>query len=145
MKHILQSDKLDIVDHCDMNEVKTLDELFAEYNPLALDVLKKMLVIAPEKRITVAEALKHPYFAEFHDPEDEPVADPLHAYDFDFELYDLSTDQLLDLLYDEVMLYHDESALDRYIEDRLMHPDGSTGSRFGLISAKQNAENAKSK
>lgn len=105
-----------------MKEVKTLDQLFAEYNPLALDVLKKMLVIAPEKRITVAEALTHPYFAEFHDPEDEPVSDPLHPYDFDFELYDLSTDQLLDLLYDEVMLYHDESALDRYIEDRLLHP-----------------------
>ena len=91
-----------------------------------------MLVIAPEKRITVAEALEHPYFAEFHDPEDEPVADPLHAYDFDFELYDLGTEALLDLLYDEVMLYHDENALDRYIEDRMTYPEGRTGARFGL-------------
>ena len=51
-----------------------------------------MLVVDPKKRINVASALKHPFFAEFHDPEDEPVADPLHPYDFDFELYDLSAD-----------------------------------------------------
>ena len=51
-----------------------------------------MLVIAPEKRITVEKALEHPFFAEFHDPEDEPLADALHPYDFDFELYDLTAD-----------------------------------------------------
>ena len=91
-----------------------------------------MLVIAPEKRITVEKALEHPFFAEFHDPEDEPVADALHPYDFDFELYDLTADQLMDLLYDEIMLYHDETLLDRYIEDRMLHPEGNVGIRFGL-------------
>ena len=106
--------------------------MFANQNPLALDLLKKMLVIAPEKRITVEKALEHPFFAEFHDPEDEPVADALHPYDFDFELYDLTADQLMDLLYDEIMLYHDETLLDRYIEDRMLHPEGNVGIRFGL-------------
>ena len=91
-----------------------------------------MLVIAPEKRITVEEALEHPFFAEFHDPEDEPLADALHPYDFDFELYDLTADQLMDLLYDEIMLYHDETLLDRYIEDRMLHPEGVVGIRFGI-------------
>jgi len=94
-----------------------------------------MLVIAPEKRITVEKALEHPFFAEFHDPEDEPVADALHPYDFDFELYDLNADQLMDLLYDEIMLYHDETLLDRYIEDRMLNPDGRVGIRFGLAKS----------
>ena len=76
--------------------------------------------------------MEHPFFAEFHDPEDEPVADALHPYDFDFELYDLTADQLMDLLYDEIMLYHDESLLDKYIEDRMLHPEGCVGIRFGL-------------
>ena len=39
----------------------------------------------------------------------------------------------MDLLYDEVMLYHDETLLDRYIEDRMLHPKGRTALRFGLV------------
>ena len=55
-------------------------------------MLKKLLTITPENRITVETALEPPFFAEFHDPDDEPTADPLHPYDFDFELYDLTAD-----------------------------------------------------
>ena len=133
----MQTDKLELVSHIDQDHqnFKSLDELFANHNPLALDLLRKMLVIAPEKRITVEKALEHPFFAEFHDPEDEPVADALHPYDFDFELYDLNADQLMDLLYDEIMLYHDETLLDRYIEDRMLNPDGRVGIRFGLAKS----------
>ena len=91
---MMQTDKLELVSHVDYDSanIKTLDELFANQNPLALDLLKQMLTIAPERRITVAKALEHPFFAEFHDPEDEPLADALHPYDFDFELYDLTAD-----------------------------------------------------
>ena len=39
----------------------------------------------------------------------------------------------MDLLYDEIMLYHDESLLDRYIEERLQHPEGRVGHRFGIL------------
>lgn len=90
-----------------------------------------MLIISPQRRITVEQALEHPYFAQFHDVDDEPSADPLHLYDFDFELFDLATDQLMDLLYEEIMLYHDEHILDAYIEDRMLNPDGVVGVRFG--------------
>ena len=38
----------------------------------------------------------------------------------------------MDLLYDEIMLYHDETLLDRYIEDRMLNPEGRVGTRFGL-------------
>ena len=40
---------------------------------MCLDLLKKLLVINPEKRITVEDALSHPYFADLHNPEEEPV------------------------------------------------------------------------
>ena len=100
---------------------------------MALDILKKMLTISPTRRITVEQALEHPFFAQFHDVDDEPTADPLHLYDFDFELYDLTAEQLMDLLYEEVMLYHDERLLDAYIEDRTLNPDGVVGHRFGCI------------
>jgi mitogen-activated protein kinase 1/3 len=35
--------------------------MFPHANPLALDMLEKLLAFNPTKRITVEEALKHPY------------------------------------------------------------------------------------
>ena len=32
----------------------------------------KMLQFNPEKRITIAEVLRHPYLSQFHNPRDEP-------------------------------------------------------------------------
>ena len=38
----------------------------------AVDLLQKLLVFDPAKRLTAAEALRHPYVANFHDPANEP-------------------------------------------------------------------------
>lgn len=54
-------------------------------NPLALDLLEKMLVINPKKRITVTEALAHPYLASLHMAEDEPVHEG-GPFDFSWEV-----------------------------------------------------------
>lgn len=43
---------------------------------LALDLLEKMLAFNPAKRITVEDALCHPYLAYFHDPDDEVLPTP---------------------------------------------------------------------
>ena len=91
-----------------------------------------MLVVDPEQRISIDEALKHPYLRELHDPEDEPVSDLLDSYDFDFDLYDLTAEQLKDLLYDEIMLYHDEEHLEKYLLDKQQNPCGSTKKKFKL-------------
>lgn len=39
--------------------------------PAAIDLLERMLVFDPSKRITVEEALAHPYLATLHDPNEE--------------------------------------------------------------------------
>lgn len=59
-------------------------------NPEAVDLLEKMLVLDTDKRITAAEALAHAYFAQYHDPDDEPVADP---YDQSFESRELDIEE----------------------------------------------------
>lgn len=56
----------------------------------AVDLLEKMLVLDTDKRITAAEALAHAYFAQYHDPDDEPVADP---YDQSFESRELEIEE----------------------------------------------------
>lgn len=38
---------------------------------LALDLLDRMLTFNPNKRITVEEALAHPYLEQYYDPTDE--------------------------------------------------------------------------
>lgn len=69
-----------------------------------------MLVFDPSKRITVAQALEHPYLANLHCTEDEPTADLLSAFDFDFEVYDLKKNDYKDLIYEEIMLYNSQQA-----------------------------------
>lgn len=39
----------------------------------------------PKKRLTVDQALEHPYLAQYHDPEDEPAVAPLDSEYFEFD------------------------------------------------------------
>ncbi|KAF5310800.1 hypothetical protein D9619_008062 [Psilocybe cf. subviscida] len=81
--------------------------LFPNANPLAVDFLTKSLTFDPKKRITVEDALAHPYLEAYHDPEDEPVAPPLDPEFFEFDLHkdDISREQLKELLYEEIMSF----------------------------------------
>uniref|UniRef100_A0A8C7LWS8 mitogen-activated protein kinase n=1 Tax=Oncorhynchus mykiss TaxID=8022 RepID=A0A8C7LWS8_ONCMY len=66
---------------------------------VAVDLLEKMLVLDTDKRITAAEALAHPYFSQYHDPDDEPEADP---YDQSFESRDLDIEEWKRLTFEAV-------------------------------------------
>jgi len=85
---------------------KPFEVIFSNANPKALDLLKKLLVFDPKKRIKVEEALKHPYLATLHYPDDEPIRDPVPKAEFEFERYPLTLEQTRDLLYEETLLYH---------------------------------------
>jgi p38 MAP kinase len=56
----------------------------------AIDLLERMLVFDPKKRITSTEALSHDYLAQYHDPTDEPVAE--EKFDWSFNDADLPVD-----------------------------------------------------
>ena len=55
-----------------------------------------MLVFDPRERCTVKEALKHPYLADYHDPDDEPDCPELFA--FPFEKTELNRPRLRELI-----------------------------------------------
>lgn len=77
-------------------------DVFIGANPLAVDLLEKMLVLDTDKRITASEALAHPYFAQYHDPDDEPEAEP---YDQSFESRELEIEEWKRLTYEEVLSF----------------------------------------
>ena len=60
-----------------------LTTLFPKANPAGLDLVDKMLVFDPEKRMTIEQALEHPYLSELHHIDDEPVCP--EPFDFSFE------------------------------------------------------------
>ena len=59
--------------------------MFPKTSDLALDLLEKLLAFNPVKRITVEDALRHPYLEPYHDPEDEPTAEAIPEEFFDFD------------------------------------------------------------
>ncbi len=50
-----------------------LDRLFPHVSPLCRDLVKKMLTYDPEKRVTAKQCLKHPYFREMYENENQLV------------------------------------------------------------------------
>ncbi|XP_032443609.1 mitogen-activated protein kinase 1-like [Xiphophorus hellerii] len=75
------------------------DRLFPKADPKALDLLGCMLTFNPNKRITVEDALAHPYLEQYYDPTDEPEAET--PFDFTTELDDLPKETLKEMIYDE--------------------------------------------
>ena len=65
------------------NQKVPLEMVFPDVPPEALDLIDRMLDLNPNRRISVDEALQHPFLASLHDPEDEPVF--TGTLDFSFE------------------------------------------------------------
>ncbi|KAJ3286774.1 Mitogen-activated protein kinase [Rhizoclosmatium sp. JEL0117] len=74
--------------------------LFPEATDKALDLLEKLLQFDPEARLTVEQALAHPYLEAYHDLAHEPS----HSRLFDFSFESLETPQeMREAIIQEVM------------------------------------------
>ncbi|POW11912.1 hypothetical protein PSTT_04912 [Puccinia striiformis] len=78
---------------------------FKNADPLALDLLERMLVFDPHKRINASEALAHEYLSPYHDPTDEPIAN--EPFDWSFNDADLPVDTWRVMMYSEILDFHD--------------------------------------
>ncbi|XP_072987100.1 mitogen-activated protein kinase homolog MMK2-like isoform X2 [Typha latifolia] len=77
---------------------------FPTMHPEAIDLLERMLVFDPSERITVDEALCHPYLASLHDINDEPVCQaPLS---FDFEQSSLTEEDIKEAIWRETLDFY---------------------------------------
>ena len=60
-------------------------QLYPHASALACDLLDKLLIFDPEKRLTVEQAISHPYLDELHCEEDEPVCANFDYSDYYWE------------------------------------------------------------
>ena len=80
--------------------------MFSNANPVALDLLGKMLTFNPKKRYTVEQCISHPYFEGLHDPEQEPTAES--NFDFSFDKESLSKEKFRSMIYVQSLHFHEE-------------------------------------
>ncbi|KRX93425.1 Mitogen-activated protein kinase 14, partial [Trichinella pseudospiralis] len=80
-------------------EPQDFKQVFTGGSDSAIDLLQKMLILDPDKRLTATEALEHPYVSQFHDPDDEPDCEPI---DFFFDNLELPLDEWRKLIWKEI-------------------------------------------
>lgn len=95
--------------------------MFPNANPEALDLLWKMLIFDVEKRITVEEALHHPYLAAYYDEERENR--PVEVFQ-SFDLDDLDENDLKELMFKEICHFHPEE-MEKRAQQQSDNPDAS--------------------
>jgi serine/threonine protein kinase len=84
-----------------------MHKLFPGANPQVIDLMQKLLQFNPERRITVEQALEHPYLAALHDAAAEPSrAGPV---DVAFEAQELSGAQVRECMLQEMQTHYGRS------------------------------------
>ena len=92
---------------------KSAQEAFGpKCSPMAIDLLSKLLRSNPKERITLDQAMQHPYLSEYNDP-DEAISCG-HRFKFQFnDAEDLNETYMRNALQVEVLKVHKSSPLSR--------------------------------
>jgi serine/threonine protein kinase len=86
-----------------------LSSVYPRATPQCLDLLEKMLVFDPRKRITIQEALAHPYLSLVRDRSVEKTCPT--PFDFAFENTDLTKQKLQELIFEDVCAFHPDARI----------------------------------
>jgi serine/threonine protein kinase len=80
-----------------------------------LDIMSKMLRFSPDERISVLDALEHPFLESMHNEDDEPDANFHATFKFELENMDGKSEEYLigyykQLIWDEIREFHPDLA-----------------------------------
>lgn len=105
-----------------------LSKLYPQAEQEALDLLAAMLHFDPHDRISVTQALEHPYLAKYHDPDDEPTCVP--AFDFEFDKLSMSKEQIKEAILIEIQDFHQSKQTCRQkLQFRPLRENGRTAAK----------------
>lgn len=93
---------------------------FPTMSPSALEMLEQILRWDPDRRISVFDAIKHPYLEVLHCPDDEPTREPLNIDDFEFDRRKLTVATLRGEIFREALWYHPE-LLESFVDEVSPH------------------------
>ncbi|KAJ9676842.1 hypothetical protein PVL29_022044 [Vitis rotundifolia] len=100
---------------------------FPDADPLALQLLERLLAFDPKDRPTAEEALADPYFDGLANVDREPSTQPISKLEFEFERRKLTKDDVRELIYREILEYHPQM-LQEYLrggdQTSFMYPSG---------------------
>eukprot|EP00922_Rhytidocystis_sp_ex-Travisia-forbesii_P014825 GHVS01022175.1.p1 GENE.GHVS01022175.1~~GHVS01022175.1.p1 ORF type:complete len:475 (+),score=51.89 GHVS01022175.1:510-1934(+) len=81
---------------------RSMKELFPNAPSQAIDLLRLLLQFNPNKRLSAEEALKHPFVAQFHNPDDEPICQRIISIPID-DNTKFSIEEYREKVYSEVI------------------------------------------
>ena len=90
----------------DLPKTKKIEfnQIYPNSNPLAIDLLEKMLCFNPRNRINIEQCLNHDYFKEIRDKNLESTA--LHSFDWSFDKIQINKPNLQKLIYEQSLYFH---------------------------------------
>ena len=104
MSYITDLNARKFITNLPKNKKIGFDQIFPNGNPLAIDLLEKMLCFNPQKRINIEQCLNHPYFKDIRDKNLETTA--LHSFDWSFDKIKLTKPNLQKLIYEQSLYFH---------------------------------------
>lgn len=99
--------------------------------PDAIDLLSKLLVFHPNKRISAADSLTHTYMEPYHDPTDEPICET--KFDWSFNDADLPLDTWRVMMYTEILDFHQISGVSDQVDPNQLQQIQQQGIQNGQI------------
>jgi len=115
---------------------KDFSKLFKDttMSPEVIDILEKILIFDHQRRLDSESALKHPYFAQWHDPDDEPVGERL--VNMEFEENCKGIEDIKNLLWEQAKYYTANDARQTQIYKENMRKQKENARRKSLTKNK---------
>ncbi|CAI7780828.1 unnamed protein product [Closterium sp. NIES-53] len=85
---------------------RSIRDVFPKLSEPAADLVQRMLVFDPRKRITVDEALAHPYLAHYHKANQDPPHPNPFQYDLSFEQEEYDIPRIRQLIYEQACAFN---------------------------------------
>ncbi|ORX40553.1 kinase-like domain-containing protein [Kockovaella imperatae] len=125
MSRVANEKSAEMVRSLGLYEPRPLSEVIPEADPEALDLLSRLLDINPFTRITVPEAIKHPWLTGLHVPYDEPDCPEVFSQWEEVEKLD-SVEAIREVITREIEEYREMVRNQAYEDDSDVFSEGYT-------------------